>query len=669
MMRIRRPPPGVVLVAIGLLGASLAVLDPELRAGRLLGPLLALAGLARESSRRRDRTARLLLPASVALALGVAASTEPQLHRADFPTYFAFLRSLYFDHDLDFANEWAHWRFKEQPITPTGHRFTQGSIGPAVFWAPFFVLGDLLARVERALGAPRYDLDGFSAPYVRSAVVGTVVLVVLGLHALRRVVDRHFPGPVSLLAVLATFGATSLVFYAFVQPGMAHGLSFALAAFAVLLADRLSQGGGTRDWLLLGLVLGLLVAVRLQAAVLVVFLLPLLLREARQRTLPARGLAAAALGAFLGFLPQMLAWKVIYGRFITLSGDLEAWSREAGVNLPVLFRPAAWFDPRSLHFADVLFSAERGFFTWTPLCLVGILGLLLALRRAPLLAAGGLLAFLATAWWSGSLAGFEGGDSFGARRFDLVLPFVALGLAAVLEAARRRPLLAPGLLVAGFVAWNVGFIRLWRQNEFPTRAAPLPRLAALQARQAEALFGDLLEPLFGARGRAFAYNTFEAEYQYWNLPEDGRLELGNPHLRYLAGGWSEAVNRTGPPQYRTALFPRACLQFPLMVAAPLEATVTLKAPGRLGEPQALALELNGSLRPAQAVPAEWSDVAFDLPQASARPGRNTLCLVFSASARKRGEGQETAAHVRRVVVRSKASYWPNPLWGLRGLGR
>lgn len=668
MWRWLRPSPGGVFIGLGVCWAVVSVLDPLLSSGRLGGPLLAAAGFLLERRRRgATPSVRASLAVALALALGVAAAAEPFLHRADFPTYFAFLRSLAFDGDLDFANEWRHWGFKESPLTPTGHRFTQGSIGPALLWAPFFAMGDALVRGERLFGVTRYAADGYSAPYARSAIVGTVFLVVLGLYALGRVLARSYSRSVTGLALLATFGATPLVFYTFVMPGMAHGMTFALACFAIFLADRREREVLASDSLLLGLVLGLLVAVRLQAVVLFVFLLPFFALEWRRDRRPPRGLALLAGGAFVAFLPQMLAWKAIYGRFITLGSDLETWSREAGVTLPVLFRPGSWFDPRSLHFWDVLFSAERGFFNWTPLCLVGVLGLLLALRRTPLLAGGGILAFLATAWWNGSLAGFEGADAFGARRFDLVLPFVALGVAATVETLSRRPLLAPSLALLALVLWNAGFIRLWRQNQF-TRAAPLGRLAERQAVQAEELTREALGAVMGPRGRAAAWNTFEGEYMYWNLPEDGRFEMGKPDLRYLAGGWSEAVNRTGPPQYRTAFHPRACLRFPLMVGVPLRASVTAKRPARLAG-QTLGLELNGRAQPAQPLAAEWSDLEFELPQADALPGENTLCLVFSAGATRGDEEERTAARVRRVHVRSLTTAWPNPLWGLYGLGR
>jgi len=299
--------------------------------------------------------------------------------------------------------------------------------------------------------------------------------------------------------------------------------------------------------------------------------------------------------------------------------------------------------------------------------LIGVIGLLFAVSRFGHLALGGLLVFVATAWFNGSVATYRAGDSFGARRFDLIVPFVALSFGAILGACRRRPLVAPALVLGAAALWNVGFIRLWLRSEF-TGAAPLERLAARQAGQLEDLAEEVLGGVFGPRGRAFAYNALVGEYMYWNLAEDGDFNLGNPRLRYLTGGWSPAINRTGPPQYRSALFPRSCLSFPLMVAVDLRATVRAKRPARL-EDQRLTVSLNGHRREEQPLPAAWTALVFDLPREDALPGENTLCLEFAAGAEKGDEGQRIAAHVRRIVVDSKTRSWPSPLWNVRREGR
>src|SRR5262245_60047209 len=103
----------VLLAALGLLLAVVAALDPYRLVPRLLGPLLAVVGLAYARVRQGAWPRPLVVSATLALALAIGASSPTQFLRADFPQYFAYLRSMAFDRDLDFADEWAYWGFAE----------------------------------------------------------------------------------------------------------------------------------------------------------------------------------------------------------------------------------------------------------------------------------------------------------------------------------------------------------------------------------------------------------------------------------------------------------------------------------------------------------------------------------------------------------------------------
>jgi hypothetical protein len=109
-----------------------------------------------------------------------------RIYASDEIQYFAFLRSIWFDHDVDFDNEYRHFvaergdtlrGFAETFLadtTPTGHRLTFATIGSALLWAPFYAVGDLTARARHALGAP-VDVDGYSRPYVAAVCYGSAV--------------------------------------------------------------------------------------------------------------------------------------------------------------------------------------------------------------------------------------------------------------------------------------------------------------------------------------------------------------------------------------------------------------------------------------------------------------------------------------------------------------
>ena len=81
--------------------------------------------------------------------------------------YFSYLRSLAFDRDVDFRNDYTLLGLGDKPHlfqpTPTGHAQSAASIGPAILWAPFFAAGHVVALRLSATN-PDVDANGISFP-------------------------------------------------------------------------------------------------------------------------------------------------------------------------------------------------------------------------------------------------------------------------------------------------------------------------------------------------------------------------------------------------------------------------------------------------------------------------------------------------------------------------
>ena len=285
------------------------------------------------------------------------------------------------------------------------------------------------------------------------------------------------------------------------------------------------------------------------------------------------------------------------------------------------------------------------------MALLGLLGLVALVRTRTSFAIGALAVFAASVWVNGSAGDWSAADAFGARRFDLVFPLLAFGVAELgrlaVRAAQRRPWLAPAGALSVLVLWNFGLMRLYRQRAF-SEAAPLERVAAAQAGQLRRGAEELGFRLGGWPGRNLAYKFFVGEYFYWNLNLSGTIDLADPTSRYLAGGWSTAREREGGPAFRMAYFPRACVRFPLMEGFDLRVTVTAKAPGAL-ENQTLGLWSNGEKVPAKLLPPEWTDLGFLVPGSMLHPGENLLCLEFSDHLRG-AKGSQVAAAVAKIQL-------------------
>ncbi len=394
-------------------------------------------------------------------------AVTPRLYASDEIEYFAYLRSLWFDHDLAFENEYRyfydrgvastrdfHETFLEMK-TETGLRLNFGTIGSAFLWSPFYGVADLGVRVARAAGSP-VEADGFSRPYLAAVAYGSAfygfLAVLLSAFVARRIVGRG-----DLAAAIVWFG-TPLSFYMYLAPGMSHACSaFMVSSFvAVWLVVR--ERWSTRGLMALGAVAALMTMVREQdafcvagAAVDFIWGLATPVRDDR-RTIVFRRLKSALAGAVVFgfiFLPQAWAYVVLNGRL----GPATSVSAKM-----------RWAAP---HAPEVLFSPEHGLFFWTPLALMGVAGLLAWSLAPPAKTAMTgprriviclLVMVAAQVYVSGSVDTWTVAGSFGQRRFVGTSVALVTGLAALLHGAHGWRRTSLGVAIGLAVWWNLGLM-------------------------------------------------------------------------------------------------------------------------------------------------------------------------------------------------------------------
>src|SRR4030095_16579031 len=139
----------VGLCAAALTASALAVLDPLRRAGAAAGALLAAAAVLVCPARGRRALGGV---AALGACWSVAAWVGPEF-RGDAGSYFVYLRSAVFDHDLDFTNDWQGLERDPPPALPNGRPMNTQSVGPALLWLAGAALaprGALRGRAPRA---------------------------------------------------------------------------------------------------------------------------------------------------------------------------------------------------------------------------------------------------------------------------------------------------------------------------------------------------------------------------------------------------------------------------------------------------------------------------------------------------------------------------------------
>ncbi len=422
------------------------------------------------------RTSRQGWGALALLFLVSLPAVTTRIHASDEAEYFSYLRSLWFDRDVSFENEYRyfyehglsrasgfHETFLERQ-TPTGLRENWGTIGCAILWSPFYAAADVGVRALRLAGRP-VDADGFSRLYVAAVCYGSAfygfMALILSTMAARRVVGADgradATGRTEAAVVLAVWLGTPLLFYMYVSPPFSHACSaFAVAAF-VLAWLHVRERWSTRGFVLLGVLAALMAMVREQDLFFVVGpVLDFAVTLVRSRPLSAAGKRARSTGALLAgaaagvaaaavaYLPQALAYLALNGRV----GPSQ-----------IVARKMYWSAPHAL---QVMFSPEHGLFFWTPLALLALAGI------AAIAAKGGdrgriavalAVMFAAQVYVSGSVESWSAAGAFGHRRFVGTTVILLVGLTALARMPVRRPgRIGLAAVVALCVWWNLALI-------------------------------------------------------------------------------------------------------------------------------------------------------------------------------------------------------------------
>ncbi|MDP9310296.1 MAG: glycosyltransferase family 39 protein [Chloroflexota bacterium] len=446
-----------------------------------------LWGAAR--ARRVDRGLLVLLLTFVLLL----PLLTPRLYATDSVQYYVYLRSLAFDRDLDFTNEYARFHElnpdsgiagallpRQDPTTgelfnidPHTHKpINVAPVGSAILWAPAFALAHgvvLLANV----GGAAIPADGFSTPYIAAICLASALYGLGGLLLCYRIARRYSGVWAATAATIVCWLASPLLFYMYISPPWSHTGGLFMVALFVWYWLRTRPQRSLGQWLWLGLIGGLMVMSREQLGLFL--LLPALealtnywrLLRTRQWTAISRLFAvhAAFLVVFVVALaPQLLA-------YITLNGHIGPSEVVLAKLRKVPPDPYAHGFLGSGHFWDTLVDPRpspatgrwfaHGAFLWTPVWALALAGLPLLWRRDRLLLALLGVALFAQVWVNGRFGTtWHLSGAFGFRRLIEASPVFVLGLALLIERL-RLPRGAWTLLGALLIAWNIGLIFQW----------------------------------------------------------------------------------------------------------------------------------------------------------------------------------------------------------------
>ena len=404
---------------------------------------------------------------------------------------YAWVRSLFMDGDLDCSNEFDYYvqEFQERfgwegagydlaPLkTATGHQANKYPIGTALLWSPFFLIGHAVTLAAHVLGMG-IKVDGYSRFYVFFVSFGTCFYGFLALLLSYKISRFYFKNWLALFSTITIWFASSIPVYMYLYPSLPHITSLFMVSLFIYYWWRTRENRITKEWAILGLIGGVMALVRLEN--ISFFILPFLQvvyqgyqavkNGNRQELKKYSNQFLLFLGCYLlVFSLQIITWKVVFGKYfvnpytatevLKLNSDSFVSSYEdpytkADSSTGIMSILIYLSHP---DFFKVYFGSAHGLFSWTPVLLLAILGLIFLYRRDKSVALFLILTFFAISYVVSCIGG--AGASFGNRYLLKCGLIYIIGLTAFLHLLSRKfksSIIAVVCFL--FIGWNLLFI-------------------------------------------------------------------------------------------------------------------------------------------------------------------------------------------------------------------
>ncbi len=357
--------------------------------------------------------------------VGLAFTSPESWNKGDFirndaVIYYQYLPALFEFNDLtfefsqnlpsDFDGEiWINQ-------TEAGNRTVKMTCGTAILNMPFYLIAFSITKLFHL------NSYGYSPLYQIFLLISALFYTLSALVIQYKLLKNRFSERVVFTTLLILGIGTNLTFYTCFEAGMTHHLSFFLFSSLLYLTIKWHEQMKLKHLAGIGVVLGLIVLVR--PSNLIAVLIPIFYAINSIQTLTDRIklLQRSKSGLIISLVlfvsicsVQMLLWKSISGSYFSYGYGEEGFF---------------WSSPKV---SQVLLGFRKGWFIYTPLALLGIIGLCLSSKELKDLRLCMIIflvihIFVVSSWWC-----WWYGGSFGMRPFIEIYGFFGLFIAVVLE--------------------------------------------------------------------------------------------------------------------------------------------------------------------------------------------------------------------------------------------
>lgn len=357
--------------------------------------------------------------------------------------YYSITRSLYKDHNVNFANEFGHLYSPQNnnAVIPTPIGTVSSTtntnlvpnfypLGAPLSWLPAFFVADTFAVTLNYFNK-NTPLLGYSDLYQISVGTWNIIFIIISSLLLWKVLSKYFSSSISLLSITTLIFGSNLLYYGSIDVINSHPFSFLLSSALFFTVMKSYGQYSMRQYFILGLLVGLMALTRTQDGIFLLIPFAVIIMQMQRKTLKSKkmpiifygkAVLLTLLGFIIGFFPQPVMWGIIYG---SVSANPYI-TQDSGFN---------FLEPNIL---GVLFNYKTGIVFWSLFYFISFVGLFLLRKKIPFIAILSIGLVLIQFYVISSWSGWTQGEAFGNRMLISTLPFLVLGYAALVEKVKEK---------------------------------------------------------------------------------------------------------------------------------------------------------------------------------------------------------------------------------------
>ena len=303
----------------------------------------------------------IILLILIAVQFNIRRWNKSQIIDWDVKEYYGYLPAalIYHDIHLNFFDTIPEiQKYGWYKTTENGGRYFKMSMGLSMMYLPSFLIVNTWQHNIKGKS------DGYSIPYQKALALNALLFLFLGLLFLNKILRKYYSDLAVTLTLIFTVFGTNLLFYATNEPGMPHVYNFSLFAIFIWSSIKWHERSKIVYALIIGLLLGFITLIRPTNFIIIIFLIfyqCYKISDLKDNILKFLRLwyhwVPALILCFAIWIPQLLYWREVTGHYIHYSYDKEGF---------FFNDPQIW---------KVLFSYRKGWFIYTPLAIISILGL------------------------------------------------------------------------------------------------------------------------------------------------------------------------------------------------------------------------------------------------------------------------------------------------------